>query len=80
MKGPRSRRQFHVRRIWECPVCHRRERTGGDVVNRVCPCQARVASPAWMRLVEDTGQTYPRRREPPSQDTVPGEDAPEQPA
>lgn len=46
MKGPRARWKHDVRRLWECPACHRRERTGGDIVNLRCGCQT------WMRLIE----------------------------
>lgn len=44
-----------MRRVWECPVCQRRERSGGEVVNRLCPCGGGVdpPRPTWMRLVED---------------------------
>ncbi len=53
MKGPGHRAKFDVRRQWLCPACGRRERTGGHVVNRTCPCRTA------MRLVEE-----PRRRRP----------------
>ena len=55
MKGPHERLKYDFRRVWECPVCHRRERTGGEVTSRVCHCQ-RKAEPhdcKVMRLVED---------------------------
>jgi len=62
MKGPSGRLKFDVRRIWECPVCHRREKTGGNVVNRSCDCLAQNDPPrrTWMQLVEET----PKRAEP----------------
>jgi hypothetical protein len=55
MKGPRGRLKHDVRRVWECPACGKRERTGGQVVTRLCPCQADAAPPrqTWMRLVEE---------------------------
>jgi hypothetical protein len=55
MKGPRGRRKFDVRRVWECPVCHRRARTSGQVVNRECACLATSNPPrqVWMKLIED---------------------------
>ncbi|HZT83222.1 MAG TPA: hypothetical protein VFA26_23535 [Gemmataceae bacterium] len=64
MKGPGGRLKFDVRRVWECPACHHRARTGGDVVNRACDCQADADPPrqVWMRLVEET----PVRPEPPT--------------
>jgi hypothetical protein len=52
MKGPAGRLKFDLRRQWECPVCGRQERTGGDAVFRLCPCQSNEAAPRWMRLVE----------------------------
>ncbi|MEZ6116916.1 MAG: hypothetical protein R3C28_10145 [Pirellulaceae bacterium] len=30
MKGPYERLKYDGHRIWECPVCHHRERTSGD--------------------------------------------------
>ena len=55
MRGPYERLKYDFRRVWECPVCHRRERTGGEVTSCVCHCQ-RKAEPRErkvMRLVED---------------------------
>jgi hypothetical protein len=55
MKGPYQRVKFDLRRLWECPVCQRRERTAGTVTFRHCQCQmARLdAQPVVMKLVED---------------------------
>jgi hypothetical protein len=55
MKGPGGRLKHDVRRVWECPACGKRERSGGSVVNRLCPCGAAADPPkqAWMRLVEE---------------------------
>jgi hypothetical protein len=55
MKGPAARWKHDVRRIWECPVCQRRERTDGDVVNRSCDCQLKSepSRPTWMLLLEE---------------------------
>jgi hypothetical protein len=55
MRGPSGRLKFDVRRVWECPICHRRAKTGGAVVNRLCDCQAKNApsQQIWMQLVED---------------------------
>jgi len=55
MKGPGGRLKHDVRRVWECPICGRREHTGGQVVNRLCPCHPDTDPPRlfWMRLVED---------------------------
>ncbi|HKI33942.1 MAG TPA: hypothetical protein VKA46_18960 [Gemmataceae bacterium] len=54
IKGPGHRNKFDVRRVWECPACRRRVRTGGHVVNLRCDCGAASgAGPAlWMKLVE----------------------------
>jgi hypothetical protein len=63
MKGPGGRSKFVIGRTWECPVCGRRERTGGDVVNRTCTC----VSPddphkhPWMRLIDDPPSRRPLR-------------------
>ena len=54
MKGLGNRLRFDVRRVWECPVCHRRERTGGEVVNRLCDCLAKQnGQQIWMKLIEE---------------------------
>lgn len=54
MKGPGGRLRFDLRRVWECPVCHRKDWTSGDVVNRLCTCSAKTDPPrqVWMKLVE----------------------------
>ena len=54
MKGPGSRLKFDMRRHWECPVCHRREWTSGEVVNHACTCTGTPdgATTVWMRLIE----------------------------
>lgn len=55
MKGPYERLKYDLRRVWECPVCHHRERTDGSISSLVCACQ-RDASPRElrpMRLIED---------------------------
>ena len=55
MKGPYERLKYDLRRVWECPECHHRERTGGEASGRWCKCQdgkeptRRVA----MKLAED---------------------------
>lgn len=61
MKGPAARWKFDVRRVWECPACQRRERTGGQVVNLLCDCQLRGESPhrTWMRLIEEERRPAP---------------------
>ena len=55
MKGPYERLKYDMRRVWECPDCHHKERTVGTVTSVFCRCQQqkefgqRVA----MKLVED---------------------------
>src|SRR5262249_36899122 len=68
MKGPRGRSKHEVRRLWECPVCRRREYTSGQVVNRLCECLATQQPPkrTWMRLLEDGPEPSPSRRGDPS--------------
>jgi hypothetical protein len=39
MKGPSERLKYDLHRVWECPVCKRRERTTGAVAFRHCACQ-----------------------------------------
>jgi len=41
MKGPYERLKYDFRRVWECPLCKRRERTDGGVTFRLCTCTAR---------------------------------------
>ncbi len=55
MKGPYQRLKFDLRRLWECPACHRRERTAGTVTFRHCLCQIQQldCKPIVMKLVED---------------------------
>jgi hypothetical protein len=69
MRGRAAWWKYDVRRIWECPVCHRRARTGGDVVNRPCDCLAKADPPGqvWMQLVED----QPRPRKSSASETTP---------
>ncbi|HEY6564468.1 MAG TPA: hypothetical protein VIY86_08230 [Pirellulaceae bacterium] len=59
MKGPFGRLRWELRRVWECPACHHRERTGGDRTACWCNCATTSASKGTaMRLIEDG----PRRR------------------
>jgi hypothetical protein len=39
MKGPSERLKYDLHRVWECPVCKRREKTAGSVAFRHCSCQ-----------------------------------------
>jgi hypothetical protein len=55
MKGPGGRMRFDLRRVWECPVCHRRDWTPGEIVFRACTCSTKgdPTSPVWMKLIEE---------------------------
>ena len=55
MKGPYQRLKWDLRRLWECPVCKRQDRTAGTVTFRHCPCQMQKldGQPVVMKLVED---------------------------
>ena len=54
MKGPFERLKYDLRRIWECPECHHRERAAGTVTSVLCHCQKKsVGPPAQMKLVDD---------------------------
>jgi hypothetical protein len=55
MKGPQERLKYDLRRLWECPVCKRRERTAGTVTFRHCACQIQKldGKPVVMKLVAD---------------------------
>ncbi|MCI0357878.1 MAG: hypothetical protein L0211_05240 [Planctomycetaceae bacterium] len=58
MKGPYERLKYDLRRMWECPVCKRRERTDGGVTFRFCECGTKQEGgrPVSMRLVADGPQ------------------------
>jgi hypothetical protein len=49
MKGPGMRLDLDVRRVWECPECHRQLRSEGQATARLCNCTREGVS---MRLVE----------------------------
>ncbi|MDA1049908.1 MAG: hypothetical protein O3C40_05445 [Planctomycetota bacterium] len=55
MKGPFERLKYDLRRVWECPECHHKERADGTVTTLVCRCQAKKEPLARvvMKLVED---------------------------
>ena len=58
MKGPYERLKYDLRRLWECPVCKRRERTPGTVTSRFCPCPTKQegGQPISMKLIADGPQ------------------------
>ncbi len=49
MKGPGMRLDLDVRRVWECPECHRQMRSEGNATSRICGCTREGVA---MRLVE----------------------------
>ena len=55
MKGPYERLKYDLRRLWECPVCLRRERAPGAVASKLCLCQMQKpdGKPVVMKLIED---------------------------
>ena len=55
MKGPYERLKYDLRRIWECPECHHKERADGTVTTLVCRCQTQKdpLGRVVMKLVED---------------------------
>jgi hypothetical protein len=55
MKGPYERLKYDLRRLWECPVCQRRERAPGSQTTRHCLCLLQKAGgkPVVMKLIED---------------------------
>jgi nitrite reductase/ring-hydroxylating ferredoxin subunit len=68
MRGPYERLKYDFRRVWECPVCHHRERTSGAVTSCFCPCQAKEdpLKQQPMKLVDDgprraDGKPLPKR-------------------
>lgn len=56
MKGPYERLKYDLRRLWECPQCHRRDRTDGSVTYCFCSCQVKGGGqPIPMKLLEEAG-------------------------
>lgn len=55
MKGPQERLKYDLRRLWECPVCKRRERVAASQTFRFCNCQMKQADgkPVGMKLIQD---------------------------
>src|SRR4051812_42359967 len=69
MKGPFERLKYDLRRLWECPACHRKERSPFTQTYNFCTCQAKEGGSAIsMRLVEDGVRRVwgepPKQREP----------------
>lgn len=55
MRGPFERLKYDLRRGWECPVCHRKEKTDFLITSRFCNCQQKKEGGALvsMKLSED---------------------------
>ena len=55
MRGPYERLKYDLRRLWECPVCKRRERTPGSATFKHCLCRMQQldGKPVVMKLIED---------------------------
>ena len=72
MKGPFERLKYDPRRLWECPVCHHRERAPGDVTTRLCACQTKEEplKRRHMRLVEEGYRRIETTVRPPAASTA----------
>lgn len=77
MKGPFERLKYDLRRLWECPLCKRRERTDGSVTFRFCTCPGKGVPEGQrtpMKLLEEAGHrtvpevTYQPRAEAPAEE------------
>ena len=58
MKGPFERLKYDLRRLWECPLCKRRERSDGTVTSRFCVCPGKGGPEnqrTAMKLLEESG-------------------------
>ena len=55
MRGPYERLKYDLRRGWECPLCHRKEKTDFLITSRFCTCRQKTegGTPVSMRLSED---------------------------
>ena len=58
MRGPYERLKYDFRRVWECPECNHRRRTGGDVTAHHCSCTMQGENPQRtpMKLIADGGR------------------------
>jgi hypothetical protein len=77
MKGPFERLKYDLRRLWECPLCKRRERSDGTVTSRFCACPGKGATEGQrtaMKLVEEAGhRTVPKFQYQPTEEALPGD-------
>ena len=58
MKGPFERLKYDLRRLWECPLCKRRERSDGTVTSHFCTCSGKGTEGGQrtpMKLLEEAG-------------------------
>jgi hypothetical protein len=58
VKGPLERLKYDLRRLWECPKCHRHARSEGSVTSQFCACETKQegGKPIPMALVDDGPQ------------------------
>jgi hypothetical protein len=58
MKGPSERLKYDFRRLWECPRCGLRRRSGGDTTSESCDCALKENPPRRtpMRLIAEGGR------------------------
>ncbi len=75
MKGPFERLKYDLRRLWECPLCKRKERSDGTVTSRFCTCPGK--SPPGnqrtaMKLLEEAGhRAVPEIKYTPREESLP---------
>ena len=74
MKGPFERLKYDLRRLWECPLCNRRERSDGTVTSRFCSCPGKGVPEGQrtaMKLLEEAGhRTVPEFTYQPGSDSL----------
>ncbi|HIM31722.1 MAG TPA: hypothetical protein EYG57_19510, partial [Planctomycetes bacterium] len=84
MKGPYQRLKYELRRVFECPKCHRREYVAGSLTYRFCTCPGKHEAPLVMKMVADDvrrsdieGPNYVAKRRPvsPTSDGAPSKRA-----
>jgi hypothetical protein len=84
VKGPYQRLKYELRRVFECPKCHRREYVAGSLTYRFCTCPGKHEAPLVMKMVADDvrrsdieGPNYVAKRRPvsPTSDGAPSKRA-----
>jgi hypothetical protein len=61
MKGPYERLKYDFRRVFECPVCHRRVRVPGSVTFMHCSCDRGAKTAGEQRPIMKLIEDGPRR-------------------